>query len=244
MEKEEENIGLDEDEFRDQNPFGVINPQPPQNENKKKIIIGMSILVGVIIILIIILAAVSRGKKHKDENTWRSSILPSWQLPYEFGLTLNLNPSSDGYGGEVLVNLKYFNLSSNLIVMNSNNITITSCQIRVGNGASQFEGDYIDVDKLIEDKQNGYLLISSNLILNAPVIDEIKYIQLKLEFNSLYNHDQKGIYKLLHHRMNGDPIPIISTNFEPVYARDSFPCKKKKKTFKKKLFKKKLLKRF
>ncbi|KJH46568.1 hypothetical protein DICVIV_07351 [Dictyocaulus viviparus] len=141
---------------------------------------------------------------------WNSVRLPRDVIPLSYNLTIHPNITTKTLDGSVTIDIKILN-TTRLIVLNTNNIVMTTFSLSVNSKRSEAE-----------------LYTCSMLSQWAFVIETDLHaddiVELGIEFNGKVLPDLHGLYISTHTDAYGKRTQSAVTQFEPSYARKMFPC--------------------
>ncbi|RYC79602.1 Aminopeptidase 2 [Fusarium oxysporum f. sp. narcissi] len=141
--------------------------------------------------------------------------LPRNVKPIEYRLSMNISIPKFAYHGKVDIKLQIIEDTTSITLNAAGNLTVNKSLIRL-----QAE----DSDKIYElstthDAEAETLTVTLDETLSAG-----KRATLTLEFENKINDDPKGLHRSPFTNSKGQTEYIVTTQFEPTYARRAFPC--------------------
>ena len=216
------------DTLVDENPMDIIKQSPNRKKRLTKIFTGVFITLFLVCLLLIIILVISKYKVNKNVIDWNSHNLPKYATPLHYNITIDIDPDSKIFSGEMVIDLVMTN-KTNLIVLNCDKNLISSASIRLMDSfitgkrdqekRAFFKADTIEYTVV---QGNSFVLFLFNHILKFSEKVPI-YLQLKLIFNGYIRKDMMGLYYSTYTQDSKKEI-VVSTQFEPLGARLMIPC--------------------
>lgn len=142
---------------------------------------------------------------------WAQFQLPRSIHPLNYDLTLNPDLDSMTFTGSSVINMTVLH-NTNRIVLHSDNLNITKATFKLGNG----EARNVTV---LEYKPNQQIAIKFS--------EELKKgdsCVLTLDYSARLSHTYNGFYNSSYTDKDGNKRVLAATQFEPLSARNAFPC--------------------
>ncbi|KAH0560476.1 hypothetical protein KQX54_005086 [Cotesia glomerata] len=139
--------------------------------------------------------------------------LPGHFIPVHY--TINIIPyieeNNFTFDGESLILIEA-KIESNIIILHAKNLQIKG-NITLNNASNKYESNNYTIDT-----KNDFL----SIVFNEKIVQGNYTLHLK--YCGVINDNLQGFYRSTYTDTFGDKQWLVSTNFEPNYARQAFPC--------------------
>ncbi|XP_012230687.2 putative aminopeptidase-2 [Linepithema humile] len=152
------------------------------------------------------------------DNTYR---LPKTFQPELYNVTLIPHMENGTFNGTVQIYMKV-KQNTTSITLNSHNLQISEMNIKVSKNYTNGSDTYTEPIQLssidhIENSQQLKIYLIEYVYIEENIIVDI-------EFNGFLNDNMQGFYRSSYTDSKGIQHWLATTQFEPTYARQAFPC--------------------
>ncbi|XP_011050630.1 PREDICTED: aminopeptidase N-like [Acromyrmex echinatior] len=146
--------------------------------------------------------------------------LPLNVIPTEYDIKLqpifeSSNQDNFTFKGESVITL-FTAIETNTIIFHAKEINITEKSIKL---TDKKENKIYNITELKEDINKDFVILIFKDLIPAK-----KNIQLSLHYTGKLNDKLRGFYRSSYQNKEGKKIWLATTHFEPVSARQAFPC--------------------
>ncbi|XP_032235059.1 glutamyl aminopeptidase isoform X2 [Nematostella vectensis] len=197
-------------------------------------LIALAIVMLILVVIIIILAALlgkASSRLHKapvesstEEPTrpagpatpgteaWWNVRLPYGVIPVHYNLFLNVTLDRDHFHGKVDIYINVFK-ATKIIIVHNRRLNVSDIDIRkTGSQGS------LGIRQHFPFKKNQFYVMEAEQSLEPSL-----YV-VSISYKGFYSKGLRGFYRSSFTQNNGQRVYFVATQFEPVKAREAFPC--------------------
>jgi alanyl aminopeptidase len=147
-----------------------------------------------------------------------SGRLPAWQVPTHYTIDLDIDPSSDRFSGEVVIDVTLAQ-PTNAFILHAGALRIHGAELIVGGAAIAAETTFRPAAGAAEDDADGGGQVGEELVVTTQTEIAPGEVKLHLDYSGPLDEVLRGVY-----RVKDDDSWFVFTQFEPSDARRMFPC--------------------
>ncbi|KAL5250108.1 hypothetical protein ACHWQZ_G015988 [Mnemiopsis leidyi] len=207
--------------------MGLLKKLKETSSSNRKVIIALTVLLVVLLIVVIAVVATNVGKSGDGVKSygapWEDPRLGKEVLPVHYNITVNIDVTHEKFWGHETIELdiKAPNISS--IVLHAEKIDIPAdskvlkLYYKVAGEDKQHD---IEIKRHRAHKENHYYVIELRKYL-IPETGRIYF--LDIDWSGVLKYQLSGLY-LSQYEEEGETRKSVSSQFQPVSAREAFPC--------------------
>ncbi|KAF2892510.1 hypothetical protein ILUMI_13662 [Ignelater luminosus] len=136
-----------------------------------------------------------------------------YEIFLEPHLEPGLNPAT--FTGAVIIELKVMEKANN-VTLHGKQLNLTENKIKI----LHTSGQEIGISKIVKDDLRDFFIFYTI----TSLIEDETYILIIEEYHGILNLENKGFYLAKYYDKRGRERRLATTQFEPTYARQAYPC--------------------